>query len=509
MTSPSLGSARTLMLAALALAAAVMVGSVALMALRGSGQPTAPAAIGDQAPLGGGSGKRTVPGKTPKTPSADDTDDEPDDPDPGGILIHGDPRTAEGEVFTVTPDKLRTVFAARHWEEIRRMIDVLQENGETVPEDVVKALIEMLAKDDLRLDAVLALGGVKDATTGRALAELALSGEASLETRQAALDALAKNGQASALPLVQQLVASEGLDDGVARHAFFALAGIGGPDAAKTLLEMLDRHSGDDLRGAVVAALGKAKDADAGLASMLRAARDKGDKDKLQGVLVAAQIRGSGAGEELKAELLRMVESDSSLSAFPDEVERQIVQGTAMPAAVAAGIIAPVLRTATTSGPMRDIALNALREARGDEAAKLIAAALVRATDETQRRELTVALGETGSNAATATLVSLLGDESENVRRAAARGLSQIRDPAAVKPILARLPKSPPDHDFARNLVGALGTIGANEALAPLQKLEASEEDFWRQLRPFVQNAIVRIKTGNPESLRLDSGETK
>jgi HEAT repeat protein len=484
-----------------------MVGSIALMAIR-RGEPAAPEPVGDEAPLYGGRGGPAVPGKSPRSPKTDETEDGPDE-DPGGIIEFGPVRGAEGEVFTVTPDKLRIVFAARHWEEIRRMIDVLQADGETVPEDVVKALIEMLSKDDLRLDAVLALGGVKDAATGRALAELALSGEATPETRQAALDAIAKGGQTSALPLVQQLLAVEGLDDGVARHALFALAGIGGPDAAKTLLDMLERHSGDDLRGAVVAALGKARDADSGLASLLRAARDKGDRETLQAVLVAAQIRGAAVGEDLKVELQRLVESDAALSAFPDEVERQIVQGTAMPAAVAAGVIEPVLRVATTSGPMRDIALNALREARGDTAAKLIAAALLRATDEIQRRELTVALGETGSSAATATLVSLLDDESENVRRAAARGLSQIRDAAAVKPILARLAKAAPDHDFARNLVGALGTIGANEALATLQKLEASEEDFWRQLRPFVQNAIVRIKTGNPESLRLDSDDRK
>ncbi len=496
------------MLAALALAAAVMVGSIALMAFR-DGEPTAPEPVGGVAPLRGGHGGPPGPGKTPGRPKTDDPDSDPEEPDEGGIIEWGDPRKPEGDVYTVTPDTLRVAFKARHWEETRRQIEVLQANGEAVPEDVVKALIEMLAKDDLRLDAVLALGGVKDAATGRALAELALSGEATLETRHAALDAIAKNGSPAALPLVQQLLATEGLDDGVARHALFALAGIGGPDATKTLLDMLERHADDDLRDAVVTALGKAKDADAGLASLLRTARDKGDKSTLQGVLVAALSRGAAIGPDMKIELERLVESDAALSAFPDEVDRQLLQGSAMPAAVAAGIIEPVLRLATTSGPTRAIALNALRQARGDAAAKLIAAALLRSTDETERRELTVALGETGSTAATATLVTLLDDENENVRRAAARGLGQIRDASSVKPILARLAKASPDHEFARNLVGALGTIGANEALASLEKLAASEEAFWSQLRPFVQVAIVRIKTGNPESLRLDTGEKK
>ena len=89
------------------------------------------------------------------------------------------------------------------------------------------------------------------------------------------------------------------------------------------------------------------------------------------------------------------------------------------------------------------------------------------------------------------------------MRQAAATGLQKIRDPAGMRPVLSHLEKAAPDADFARNLVGALGTIGVVDALPALEKLAASEEDFWRQLRPWVQNAIVRVKTGNPESQRL------
>ena len=501
------GSARTLLLAALALAAAVMVGSIAFLAGKG-GAPEGsanPEEHGGQVPPGA-----RDPRTRPKQVDGADPD-EADEPDPGDIVEFGrggvvkSSREPSGEDFTVTPDGLRAAFAARHWEEIRRMIDDLQADGKPVPGDVLKQLMDMLAKDDTRIDAILALGGVKDDATGRALAELALSGEASIETRQAALDAIAKSGQAAALPLLQQLVGSASLDEQVARHAFFALAGVGGPDATRTLLELLGQHAGDDLSSALRTALGKTRDCDGGLAAALRAARDKGDKEVLQSVLVAAQIQGKAAGPELKSELQRLVESESSLLAFTDEIERQLMLGTAMPAAVAVGIVEPVLRAATTSGPLRDIALHALRQARGDAAAKQIAAALSRSTDETERRELTVALSETESFAATASLTGLLDDPSANIRQAAARGLGMIRDPAAVKPILAHLPKAPPDYDFARNLVDALGTIGANESLVPLGKLAVSEEDFWRQLRTYVQRSIVRIETGNPESLRLDS----
>jgi HEAT repeat protein len=76
-----------------------------------------------------------------------------------------------------------------------------------------------------------------------------------------------------------------------------------------------------------------------------------------------------------------------------------------------------------------------------------------------------------------------------------------VRDPAAVKPMLAALEGSGDDHMFAQNLVKALGTTGANEALPLLRKLVASSEQKWLNLRPWVSNAIVRIETGNPESL--------
>jgi HEAT repeat protein len=515
MKSLSLGSARTLLLAALALAAAVMVGSVIFMTVRDDGPVHSRTGAGGEDIDDPSGAPRPGAGGTHKKRDGATSPDDDENDDEGGIVQIGPggqvigTRDPIGEEFTVTADTLRAALEARHWEEIRRMIEVLQADQKPVPDDVVKALIAMLAKDDLALDAVLALGGVKDDATGRALAELASSNEASPEARQAALDALAKNGSKVALPFVQQLVAGEGLDPAIARHAYLALAGIGGREAAATLLDALHKHIDDDLRGVIVAALGTAKDSDEPMAAAARAAREKADTEGIRAMLTAAQILGPAAGPELKAELLRTIDNPDALSAYTDEADRQYVQAMAMPPAVAAGIIEPVLRHATTTGRLRDSALNALLQARGDAAAQQIAAALARTSDPNVRRQLADALGETRSSAATATLVALLDDENADVRRAAARGLSQIRDPAAVKPLLAHLPKSPPDADFARNIVTALGTIGANESLAALEKLAASEEAFWRDLRPFVQNAIVRIKTGNPESALLSTTDPK
>ena len=65
-----------------------------------------------------------------------------EDPDIFDWKVGGDSRKPFGKEFVVTADTLRGVLEQRHWEEIRRQIDVLQQNGEEVPMDVVTALIE-------------------------------------------------------------------------------------------------------------------------------------------------------------------------------------------------------------------------------------------------------------------------------------------------------------------------------------------------------------------------------
>jgi HEAT repeat protein len=498
------GTARTLLLVALALAAAVMVGSVVLMST--GSDSGAPDVSSGETPLGSGRGLR-------HERSAKE-DDETEEPDSAGDEVEADlPRAAgvrensrdpEGEVVVLTDADLRLALKARHWEETRRLIDALQAEGKTIPPDVVEDLMAMLAKDDLRLDAVLALGNVTDDATSRALAELAGSG-ASLATRQAALDALAKSPHPAALPLLQAMVSAEGADPEVLRHAVFAIAAVGGPDAGRTLIDLLATHdaTNDDLRGVISTALGKAKGVDAGLAQIAREAREKGDPDRMIFALSAALMQGQNVGPELKAELRRIVESDQSLGAFESELDRQRMQAAALPAAAASGLLEPVLRLAATSGPLRDVALNALRSARGDSAAKQIAAALARTNDEKERRELASALGATGSFAATRALVELLDDPNAGIRQVAALGLSEIRDPAAVKPILEHLPKAPPDTTFGHNLIVALGTIGANESLPTLEKLAASEEAFWKTLKQWTRQAITRIRNQDPEDERV------
>jgi HEAT repeat protein len=513
--STRLGSARTLLLAALALAAVVMVVSVAVLSTSDSSDSSSGGAGRGE---GGGLGIRDSKRRpNPAKGESDESDDSDEDEDPEGEEWRSPGRSGGGpdgttrlprdgdDEYKIDETSLRAVFAARHWEEIRRQMDVLQEEGKTVPPDLVKELMAMLAKEDTRLDAVLALGGVKDDATGRALAELATSEQASLQERQAALQALAKSGQDSALSAVTRLATDAATSEELLRYALPALAGIGGPQATQTLLDLKKKHAGDPLEDVILNALMKSHGSAAPLSQAMTKALAEGDKETIRTAVLVAQMQGEKAGPEMKAQLESIVSGGASLSGIESEDERLVVQGMAMPAAVAMGAVEPVLRAATSSGPLRDVALHALRQARGDDAAKQIAAALARATDETQRRELTVALGETLSKTATPTLVALLDDPAVNVRNAAARGLGQVRDPAAVKPLLAHLAKATGDRDFANGIVYSLGVIGVNDALPALDKLAASDDEFWRELRPFVQNAATRIRTGNPDSQLLDT----
>ena len=117
------GSARTVLLAALALAAAAMVTAIAVMATR-SDSTVDPAARPDEATTPLGSGRADPAGRRrPIDPGEEGETDDGDEWEPRGQP--GGSRDPEGPVFVVTADTLRAEFAVRHWEEVRRMIDVL------------------------------------------------------------------------------------------------------------------------------------------------------------------------------------------------------------------------------------------------------------------------------------------------------------------------------------------------------------------------------------------------
>src|SRR5262245_39550981 len=134
----ALGNARTLLLGALALAAAVIVGSVALLATQNGGSssdPDDPAAAGAPSATGRRTHGAGSYGKSGR-PSSKKTDDEgdPDDDEngpAGWIDKNREPFGDEGN-FIVDESTLRTQIDARKWEEVCRQIAKLDEEGKPI-----------------------------------------------------------------------------------------------------------------------------------------------------------------------------------------------------------------------------------------------------------------------------------------------------------------------------------------------------------------------------------------
>ncbi len=424
-----------------------------------------------------------------------------------GILVPFGSRTPHGEVFVVNAESLRAALAAHHWEEIRRQIDVLQQNGQPIPSDVVDNLISLLEAPETRIDAVLSLGGITGEDAGRILGAHASNEAHSLDSRLAALDALARSGNAGSRTQLIALLSVEELDPRIVRHGAFALGAVGGDGAARALTDLMIRLGPEHReRDAVVTALGKSPGSGRVLADTLRGARDAGDAMLTRQILKIALLHGSAAEAELRLAIRQLIDDTTALEGIESESERLRLRGSALAAAAAMGgeLLAPVLRVAESDDAgLGGVALHSLRAARGDEAAVQIDEAARRAADPKVRRELVTALGETRSSRATGTLISMLDDSSENVRRAAARGLTLVRDPSSVKPILDRLGTAKGDYNLTRSFIDALGRIGAREALPKLESMWKSDDAEWVQVQPFVRQAIHRIESGNPDSSRM------
>ncbi len=497
------GSTRPLVVAAL-VAAAVLLAATVLVIVGGDAPTPARSDATDardavEEVLGAGG-----PGRARRTEDPDDADDDPYAEDDDGIVeFEGGDREAWGEEFRVTPDSLLAVFAARHWEELRRQIDVLQREGGTVPQEVVDGLLALLDGSDTRLDAVLALGQITSDAAGRALAQRALGAAYPLDVRTAALDALAHSGNRAAFDELRTLVGDAATDPALLRHAYPALAAMGTEESARLLVDALRANAGGDLESSIVSALGKAAGAGDVLAQSLRAARDAGDRDLAARIVTIAHLGSALVSDDLRGEVRRLIEDRTAVE-FAGDADAQLgLRAGAIAAAAAIGgdLLDPVLRIAETNPDnLRAVALHGLRQARGDDAAAAILRLVEPAAKGGYEREVLEALGETRSWKATRTLVERLDADDVNVRHAAARGLVTVRDPDSVKPILARLERSLSDYVMARSLLDALGTIGANEALPRLEQLVDDKAVADASLKVFVQRAIQRIRTGDPET---------
>jgi len=423
--------------------------------------------------------------------------------DDEGDIFWGD-RDPTGEVFDVTPESLRAVLAERHFEEIRRQINALQEKGTAVPADVVSALLDMLKTEGSRIDAMLALGQITDDATGRALAELAADANAPEEVRVAALEALAKSGQAAGLTHVKQLAETSTADTKLSRQALFALAAMGGRDGVTPLVSLLTAHPDDALTDAVVTALAKARNADAVLAQELRTAREGGDVARLKLLLRIGNQAGTKSGDEMRAEVIRLVESPDALAALPEDPESRLeLYATAVAVAASMGgdaLDAAVRVARDQTGVPKGVALHALRQARGDAAAASIAKLWTPGLDARTRLDVVGALGSTESRKATPILHEALLDENQSVRHEAAAGIGKVRDPASVPVLLEGLAAAKSDTTLARLYVEALGTIGVKDAVPHLEALVGSDDPVWKMLQGNIRRALNRIHTGNPQA---------
>ncbi|MCE9637578.1 MAG: HEAT repeat domain-containing protein [Planctomycetes bacterium] len=502
------GNSRFLLLAALGAAVVVVVASGWYLVSEnlGPGDGDDPDGDGSEAALDGpvplppGAGR----GGARKTGTRAKNGEQGGDEGGGELELGADSRDPFGASFDVTPDSMRDMLARREWAELRRQVDVYQQDGKALPEELVRALVELLKDDGLRLDAVLVLGLARDGTAGRLLADLSVDTTLPVDVRVAALQALAKSGQSDGLAQVRRLVDGAAEDSPVTRQALFALAAMGGADAVAPLLGALAAHANDDLTDAVLTALAKSKGSDEALAQTLSAARTTGDAAKMELMISVGTRMGAASGAALRTEIRRIVESPVSLSAIendPETVERLRFGAIWVASAMGGDALDAVMGVIRSeSGPLRQTAVNSLRNARGDDAAQKILAAFGPDTDQPTRYEFTAALGATGSTKATTKVLALLDDPDGAVREAASAAIAGLKDPAAVTAVVARLERSRGDRTIAINLINTLGSTGVKDGLPTLKALLDSKDTFWQDQQPWIRRAIARIESGNPDS---------
>jgi HEAT repeat protein len=223
---------------------------------------------------------------------------------------------------------------------------------------------------------------------------------------------------------------------------------------------------------------------------------------------------GAASGPELRREIQALVANPTSLAGMEaDQEGRDRIRMSAIFVASSMGgdALAAVIQLAKSeTGAVRSASLASLRNARGDDSARQILPLLTADADQTTRYEATVALGATGSREATSTLHRLLDDADGAVREAASQSIAKLRDPASIPVALdwiqridASRARTPADVVVARNLIQALGQIGAKDALPKLKALLESKEPVWKENESQIRLAINRIDTGNPDSTRI------
>lgn len=278
--------------------------------------------------------------------------------------------------------------------------------------DAIRALAELVKSGKIRDEAALRV------MLGR------LAKDDRLLVRNSAAEALAVVSDPRTLPALTTAI-REDPDDWLRAHIVELIADVGDERARDALIGALKDES-SRVRAAAVTALSRRGDPRA--AAPLAALLDDGMVQR--DVEDALQALGPHAVPALCAAL--QDEKEKELRRRAAEMLGKIADRDA---------VDPLIRAlaADPEPGVRSAAAEALGLIADPRAARPLLAALDSGSDEWVRTKAASALGKLRSMQAVPALIELLDDDIDDLRRAAAQALGEIRDPRAAAPLVAAL----------------------------------------------------------------------
>jgi HEAT repeat protein len=351
-------------------------------------------------------------------------------------------------------------------------------------EDVVMAIVELLALDDaeVRTYAALALGLIDDARAAPALMDHL--DDTDQNVRFHVIEALGRLGYRGAADAISAI--AEAGDFFLSFAALDALAAIGEPAVAPRLIPLLKDES---LRPAAAACLGAlgAEDVAIPLAALIDDSRVNVGPIAVAIADVFARMEEEFGEGNLIADLARTALTPTSASvltaaipaASDEELRALVVVLSWMPFDGIDATLADLL----SHGAVRNVVAERLAQ-RGVLAAPFVEAVLING-DEDSKQAAAYALGRLGSRSSAAKLVELLRpDEASSVIIAVAGALGAIGDPLAFTRLLGMLDH--PEAVVRQAVVAALNSIGHPE-------MELAIAARLRDDSPRVREAAARV----------------
>lgn len=398
------------------------------------------------------------------------------------------------------PQVLKSIDQAVRREAAAALADTIAEMGEAVIPDVVAALsserrveaytarltlirlgqsaapyLARAAGDsalavETRTAAILILGSIGGKVTLEPLSRSARSEEP--EIKRAALRALAETRDAAALPLLLDLLVED--DPSVRTRVTRAITRLG-PPVVPALCAKLEEAIPEPVRVGIVEALGILRDGRA--LPALTLAAEEGPVPLKTAALTSLGLLGK---PEAVALLVKHLGSDEP------SVQSAAQQALILIAPNALSAVVEVLQEAGGDERYRVTMVKCVTHSRAPAAAATIVE-LLGDPNEDVRRECATGLGVIGGEAARdALMLTALRDEAASVRAAAARGLRTMRDPAALGSLVAALEDD--DEAVLQEVIPALGVIRRQEAA---DALVAKLEVVPAELRPAIVRALI------------------